>query len=235
MVAIPIPRKIVGWSTIVGALALAMVGATFSLASTTEVDAESVEMIPDADEQLTQSELRWCIFESARLDGEIEELDARLVWEVENYNVRSRAYQEQCSKKKFSESGQVRDRRGVDACQESLSQKARRRAGHGGPRRAGEQTRSRQGACRPRACGTGTCRRGTRPRFAMGRSRCNRPGAGALARGRVAYRRTGTGAGCRMGSGRSPGPRCRDRRSLRLLRAARRRSRNSQRCLEEGH
>ena len=103
MVATPIPRKIVGWSTIVGALALAMVGATFSLASTTDVDAESAEIAPDTDEQLTQSELRWCIFESARLDGEIEELDARLVWEVENYNVRSRAYQEQCSQKKFSE------------------------------------------------------------------------------------------------------------------------------------
>ena len=76
-------------------------GTTFSLASTTDVDAEVAEIIPDADEQLTQSELRWCIFESARLDGEIEELDARLVWEVENYNVRSRAYQEQCSKKKI--------------------------------------------------------------------------------------------------------------------------------------
>ena len=104
MVAIPNPCKIVGWLTIAGAFALAMVGATtFALASTTEVDAEVAEMTPDADEQLTQSELRWCIFESARLDGEIEELDARLVWEVENYNVRSRAYQEHCSDRKYSE------------------------------------------------------------------------------------------------------------------------------------
>ncbi|MDD9992581.1 MAG: hypothetical protein OXP75_12340 [Rhodospirillales bacterium] len=103
MVAIAIPRKIVGWSTIAGAFALAMVGTTFALASTGDVDAEAVEIIPDADEQLTQSELRWCIFESARLDGEIEELDARIVWEVENYNVRSRAYQEHCSDRKYSE------------------------------------------------------------------------------------------------------------------------------------
>lgn len=103
MVAIPILRKLFTWSTILSALGLAMAGATSALASTADVGAELEEMIPDTDEKLTQSELRWCIFESARLDGEIEELDARRVWEVEGYNSRSRTYQEHCSESKFSE------------------------------------------------------------------------------------------------------------------------------------
>lgn len=103
MVALPIPRKIVTCGAVAGSMCLAIVGATSVLASTSDSDATFEEMIPDADEQLTRSELRWCIFESARLDGEIEELDARLIWEIENYNVRSRTYQEHCSEKKFSE------------------------------------------------------------------------------------------------------------------------------------
>ena len=103
MVATPIHREISTLSAVVGAMCLALVGATSVLASTSDSDVTFEEMIPDADEKLTRGELRWCIFESARLDGEIEELDARLVWEVENYNSRSRTYQERCSEKEFGE------------------------------------------------------------------------------------------------------------------------------------
>ena len=103
MVAIPIFRKFLTCSAIAGAVIFAMVGVTFALASTTDADVEFEETTPDSDEKLTRSELRWCIFESARLDGEIEELDARRLWEVENYNLRSKAYQGHCLERKYSE------------------------------------------------------------------------------------------------------------------------------------
>ena len=125
MVALPIPRNSLTFSAAAVAMCLAIVGATSVLASTSESDAAFEEMIPDADEQLTRSELRWCIFESARLDGEIEELDARLIWEVENYNLRSRTYQEHCSEKKFSEA----DKTAVDDEMTSVKRLALREQG----------------------------------------------------------------------------------------------------------
>ena len=206
----------------------------FSLASTTEIDTESVEMIPDADEQLTQSELRWCIFESARLDGEIEELNARLVWEVENYNVRSRAYQEQCSKKKFSEADK-------SAIEEELTP-------------AKSLSLRKQGAARVTEARVERENRRVHVKEHVARVLAA-PGHAAEELGRVSQWGDLVATGREQGPWHEvewPPPR-RDRRrvpdgfwavswarvlgptSLRLLRAARRRSRDSQRCLEEGH
>ena len=61
------------------------------------------ESIPDGDDLLTQSELRWCMFESERLGGESDTLDTRSNWEIENYNRRITAYNQHCLSKTYYE------------------------------------------------------------------------------------------------------------------------------------
>ena len=95
--------KLIAWSAIVGTMGVALVGVAQGLASASNTDAELEEAIPDTGEQLARNELRWCIFESVRLDGEKDALDAQRVWEVENYNSRSETYQERCLEKKYRE------------------------------------------------------------------------------------------------------------------------------------
>ena len=69
--------------------------------------AESEETIPDENDHLTLSELRWCTFESARLDGESNELDAHKGWEVDSYNARINHYNHRCSDKSYYESDET--------------------------------------------------------------------------------------------------------------------------------
>ena len=65
--------------------------------------AEPLETIPDENDQLTLSELRWCIFEDIRLEGESNEIDAFKGWEVNDYNVRINQYNRRCSNKSYYE------------------------------------------------------------------------------------------------------------------------------------
>ena len=71
----------------------------------------SEEAVPDADDNLTLAELRWCVFEPVRLEGDDVETDGVAHWEVDGYNARLRAYREGCSKKTY----RVKDRTVVEA------------------------------------------------------------------------------------------------------------------------
>ena len=65
--------------------------------------AASEEVMPDEDDRLTGPELRWCIFESLRLDGQKQALDPRRVWEIEGYSSQSAIYNQSCSERKYIE------------------------------------------------------------------------------------------------------------------------------------
>ncbi len=69
--------------------------------------AESEELVPDENSHLTQSELRWCFFESERLSGEESELDDRKRWEIDSYNLRITAYNKRCSGKTYYERDEI--------------------------------------------------------------------------------------------------------------------------------
>lgn len=71
----------------------------------------SEEAVPDADDNLTLAELRWCVFEPVRLEGDNVETDGVARWEVDGHNARLRAYREGCSKKTY----RVKDRTEVEA------------------------------------------------------------------------------------------------------------------------
>ncbi len=71
----------------------------------------SEEAVPDADDKLTLAELRWCVFEPVRLEGDGGETDDAAQWEIDGHNARLRAYTERCSKKTY----RVKDKTAVDA------------------------------------------------------------------------------------------------------------------------
>ena len=72
--------------------------------------AASEEVMPDDDDRLTGPELRWCLFESVRLDGQREALDRRRVWEIEGYSAQSAIYNESCYERNYD----GRDRAAVE-------------------------------------------------------------------------------------------------------------------------
>ena len=61
------------------------------------------EAIPNADQILTQAELRWCRFEPIRIDVESSKLNQRKQWEVNRYNDIVRAYNNNCGNKSYRE------------------------------------------------------------------------------------------------------------------------------------
>ena len=69
------------------------------------------EAVPDADRNLTRPELRWCVFERVRIEGESEELNQYAQWEVDRYNGTVRALNEHCQNKRYRE----RDHRKVES------------------------------------------------------------------------------------------------------------------------
>ncbi|MDE0278531.1 MAG: hypothetical protein OYH76_21755 [Defluviicoccus sp.] len=69
------------------------------------------EAVPDADDTLTLAELRWCVFEPVRLEGDSAETAAVAHWEVDGHNARLRAYRERCSKKTY----RVKDKTAVES------------------------------------------------------------------------------------------------------------------------
>ena len=70
--------------------------------------AEPEETIPDENDLLTLSELRWCSFEDVRLEGEGDEIDAYKEWEVDSYNARISQYNHRCSNKSYYERDKTR-------------------------------------------------------------------------------------------------------------------------------
>ena len=70
----------------------------------------SEETVPDADDNLTLAELRWCVSEPVRLEGDSGETDDAAQWEVDGHNARLRAYSKRCSKKTY----RVKDKTAVD-------------------------------------------------------------------------------------------------------------------------
>lgn len=65
--------------------------------------AEPEEVIPDENARLTLRELRWCIFEDIRLEGESNEIDSYKGWEVDSYNTRINQYNRRCLNKSYYE------------------------------------------------------------------------------------------------------------------------------------
>ena len=90
---------------------VAIVGLAAAPATASASDADPVEAVPDADDNLTLAELRWCIFEPIRLEGDNVETDSAALWEVDSHNARLRAYGERCSKKTY----RVKDKTAVEA------------------------------------------------------------------------------------------------------------------------
>ena len=89
-----------GMMATVGALALGLATVTVDECVSA---AASEEAMPDEDDRLTGPELRWCMFESVRLDGQRDALDPRKVWEIEGYSSQSAIYNENCSNRKYDE------------------------------------------------------------------------------------------------------------------------------------
>ena len=96
-----------GMMATIGALALGLATVT---ADECVSAAASEEVMPDEDDRLTGPELRWCMFESLRLDGQRDALDPRRVWEIEGYSSQSATYNESCSDRKYD----GRDRTAVE-------------------------------------------------------------------------------------------------------------------------
>ena len=81
-------------STIAAGVVLIVLGLSAAVASATDDEA-----VPDGDEQLTIEELRWCSFESIRLDGVRHETDRSQPWEVDRANEEIAKYTEACASK----------------------------------------------------------------------------------------------------------------------------------------
>ena len=93
-----------GMMASVGALALGLA----TVADDDSVSASAAEeAMPDEDDRLTGPELRWCLFESVRLDGQRDALDRRKVWEIEGYSAQSAIYGENCFERKYEEQDRI--------------------------------------------------------------------------------------------------------------------------------
>ena len=80
--------------TIAAGVALIVLGLSAAVASATDDEA-----VPDGDDRLTIEELRWCNFESVRLDGVRHETDRSQQWEVDRANEEIAKYTEACASK----------------------------------------------------------------------------------------------------------------------------------------
>lgn len=70
--------------------------------------AEPEEAIPDENDHLTLRELRWCVFEDVRLEGESNEIDAYEGWEIDSYNARINQFNYRCSNKRYYEADETK-------------------------------------------------------------------------------------------------------------------------------
>ena len=77
--------------------------------------AASEEVMPDEDDRLTGPELRWCLFESVRLDGQKDALDRRKVWEIEGYSAQSAIYNESCYERNYEKQDRTAVEREITA------------------------------------------------------------------------------------------------------------------------
>ncbi len=70
--------------------------------------AEPEEAIPDENDHLTLRELRWCVFEDVRLEGESNEIDAYEGWEIDSYNARINQFNYRCLNKGYYEADETK-------------------------------------------------------------------------------------------------------------------------------
>lgn len=96
------------WATMAATVSI-FLGATAAV-SASELGGKAEEAIPDADNRLMLTELRWCTFELVRLDGSEGEASADVRWEIDELNARVRAYNDHCSNKTYN----VKDKTAVE-------------------------------------------------------------------------------------------------------------------------
>ena len=72
-------------------------------ALSTDPAAAEAETEPGTDRTLSRSELRWCLFENIRIEGERDELNQHEQWEVDRYNGTVHAFNEHCRNKQYRE------------------------------------------------------------------------------------------------------------------------------------
>ncbi|MCY4453378.1 MAG: hypothetical protein OXC01_15645 [Immundisolibacterales bacterium] len=91
------------WVTVVGLAILAALGSRGAIAQD--------EVVPDADMNLSRPELRWCLFERIRIEGESDKLNQYEQWEVDRFNGTVHALNEHCQNRRYRE----RDHRTITA------------------------------------------------------------------------------------------------------------------------
>ena len=94
-------RNYIKISQLFGKACVLAMGFVFSTGLAVESHAENREEVPDADAQLTRSELRWCKFEVVRLAGAGNEINRNEEWEVDDYNREIKVYNELCTNKEY--------------------------------------------------------------------------------------------------------------------------------------
>ena len=89
----------------------AMLGLAFLAALASLPAMAEDEAVPDADRNLSRPELRWCLYEGIRIEGEGEEANLSVKWEVDRYNGTVHALNENCQNRRYRE----RDHRTITA------------------------------------------------------------------------------------------------------------------------
>lgn len=103
----------------------AMLGLAIFISLISQTATTQDEAVPGAGRDLTRAELRWCLSEKIRLEGESDELNQYEQWEVDRYNGAAQAFNKHCRNKMFSE----RDRQAVTAALTPEKRQALRQAG----------------------------------------------------------------------------------------------------------
>ena len=103
MMIMPCTRQVLTKSRMLATIGALVLGLSILPTGENVMGADAEEVIPNSDNQLTRNELRWCLFESERIDGEGAEIDAYIAWEFNSYKAKSRLYNEHCSNKTYYE------------------------------------------------------------------------------------------------------------------------------------
>ena len=93
------------------AVGMVMVDAAAVPARASDAGSGFEEMMPDGNDRLTRPELRWCLFESIRLDGVLAEVHANKNWGKDSYDTRASAYRKSCVNRNYEEGTRRRSSR----------------------------------------------------------------------------------------------------------------------------
>ena len=103
MIGMPAIRSLVIGSTLAAAVGMVALDEAAAPARASDAGFRFQETTPDADDRLTRSELRWCLFESIRLDGVLAEVHANRNWGKDSYDARASTYRKNCVRKNYEE------------------------------------------------------------------------------------------------------------------------------------